>query len=227
MFVAATLSSLTDMGVVLAGGAGQAGALFGKGEFERAAQAVAAYEATIELGLQAQLMQAPPGGRRDAGDAGPVTVSAEAKSGGVFIEVRDQGPGVSDHLLDQLFEPFFRPEASRDRDSGGVGLGLAIVAQIVGRHGGTVMVGDAPSGGAEVGFRLPLADGTVADDIYRSAILEQVELGVAVRMADAGAIDDAIALTAKNAEANPDAPSARQAWVQLRLERTIDTAGVR
>ncbi len=45
----------------------------------------------------------------------------------VIIEVSDNGSGVPEHLLDQLFEPFFRPEASRDRDSGGVGLGLAIV----------------------------------------------------------------------------------------------------
>ena len=66
-----------------------------------------------------------------AGDAGPIIVAAEAESGGVFIEVRDQGPGVPDHLIDQLFEPFFRPEASRDRDSGGVGLGLAIVKTCV------------------------------------------------------------------------------------------------
>ncbi len=66
-----------------------------------------------------------------AGDAGPIVVSTEVKSGAVLIEVRDQGPGVPDHLLDQLFEPFFRPEASRGRDSGGVGLGLAIVKTCV------------------------------------------------------------------------------------------------
>ena len=62
-----------------------------------------------------------------AGDTGPITVSAEEKEGRVEIEVRDNGPGVPEDIIDQLFEPFFRPEASRDRDSGGVGLGLAIV----------------------------------------------------------------------------------------------------
>lgn len=62
-----------------------------------------------------------------AGDAGPIYVSAKGRKDAVAIEVRDFGPGVSEELLDQLFEPFFRPEFSRDRDLGGVGLGLAIV----------------------------------------------------------------------------------------------------
>jgi len=56
----------------------------------------------------------------------------------VEIEVLDSGPGVPADLLDQLFEPFFRPEASRDRDSGGVGLGLAIVKTCVETCNGTV-----------------------------------------------------------------------------------------
>ena len=51
-------------------------------------------------------------------------------------------------------------------------------------------------------------------------------IGVAVRMADQGGIDDAIALAALNADVYPDRPSSQRAWVQLRLERTIDTNGV-
>jgi two-component system sensor histidine kinase CpxA len=62
-----------------------------------------------------------------AGEAGPITVSAVEKNGQVAISVKDLGPGVSEEYLDRLFEPFFRPEPSRDRDSGGVGLGMAIV----------------------------------------------------------------------------------------------------
>ena len=73
-----------------------------------------------------------------AGDAGPITVSAEKKADGIALEVRDTGPGVPENLLDQLFEPFFRPEPSRDRDSGGVGLGLAIVKTCVETCDGTV-----------------------------------------------------------------------------------------
>ena len=73
-----------------------------------------------------------------AEDAGPINVTAEKRNGAVEIEVRDAGPGVPEGLLDQLFEPFFRPEASRDRDSGGVGLGLAIVKTCVETCKGTV-----------------------------------------------------------------------------------------
>ena len=50
--------------------------------------------------------------------------------------------------------------------------------------------------------------------------------GIATRMANAGAIDDAIALTLLNVEVYPDVPSAKQAWVVLMLERTIDAKGV-
>lgn len=73
-----------------------------------------------------------------AGDAGPIEVSTEKINGGVKLEIRDNGPGVPGDQLDQLFEPFFRPEASRDRDSGGVGLGLAIVKTCIESCKGTV-----------------------------------------------------------------------------------------
>jgi two-component system, OmpR family, sensor histidine kinase CpxA len=73
-----------------------------------------------------------------AGEAGPITVAAEAHDGHVAITVADCGPGVAEEYLDRLFEPFFRPEPSRDRDSGGVGLGLAIVKTCVESCGGTV-----------------------------------------------------------------------------------------
>lgn len=73
-----------------------------------------------------------------AAGAGPINVTAEKRNGRVEIEVRDSGSGVPEDLIDQLFEPFFRPEASRDRDSGGVGLGLAIVKTCVETCKGTV-----------------------------------------------------------------------------------------
>ena len=76
--------------------------------------------------------------RKYAGDAGPIVVAAEKKLGVAAIEVRDNGSGVPADLIDQLFEPFFRPEASRNRDSGGVGLGLAIVKTCVETCKGTV-----------------------------------------------------------------------------------------
>ena len=73
-----------------------------------------------------------------AGDAGPIQVSAKTKENKTEIEIRDSGPGVPDDLLEQLFEPFFRPQPSRDRCSGGVGLGLAIVKTCIETCKGTV-----------------------------------------------------------------------------------------
>jgi two-component system sensor histidine kinase CpxA len=73
-----------------------------------------------------------------AGEAGPIIVIAEKKEGQVMLTVRDSGPGVAEEYLDRLFDPFFRPEPSRDRDSGGVGLGMAIVKTCVSACQGSV-----------------------------------------------------------------------------------------
>ena len=89
-----------------------------------------------------------------AGDVGPIDVTAEKKIGVVEIEVRDNGSGVPADLLDQLFEPFFRPEASRDRDSGGVGLGLAIVKTCVETCKGTVSAANLKPNGFAVTITL-------------------------------------------------------------------------
>ena len=89
-----------------------------------------------------------------AADAGPINVSAEKRKEVVQIEVRDHGPGVPEHLLDQLFEPFYRPEPSRDRDSGGVGLGLAIVKTCVEACRGTVTASNVKPNGFAVTITL-------------------------------------------------------------------------
>ncbi|MFC1888387.1 sensor histidine kinase [Thermodesulfobacteriota bacterium] len=64
---------------------------------------------------------------RYAGESGPIDISTRRKGKNAAIEVRDSGPGVPEAELDRLFEPFYRPEASRGADTGGVGMGLAIV----------------------------------------------------------------------------------------------------
>ena len=56
----------------------------------------------------------------------------------LVIRVRDEGPGIPAEALDQVFEPFFRIEASRNRDTGGAGLGLSIARDIVQAHGGSI-----------------------------------------------------------------------------------------
>jgi two-component system sensor histidine kinase CpxA len=89
-----------------------------------------------------------------AADAGPIYVTARKRNGGVEIEVRDMGCGVPEDLLDQLFEPFFRPEASRDRDTGGVGLGLAIVKTCIETCKGTVTASNIKPRGFAVTIHL-------------------------------------------------------------------------
>lgn len=69
--------------------------------------------------------------RRYAGEAGPIEVSARLEGDRVRLTVADHGPGVAPDQLARLGEPFFRPDAARTREEGGVGLGLAIVRSCV------------------------------------------------------------------------------------------------
>ncbi|MFL5840133.1 MAG: sensor histidine kinase [Thermoleophilaceae bacterium] len=75
----------------------------------------------------------------------------------VRVEVRDHGPGLPPGDPELLFERFWRAEAGRARGKAGAGLGLAIVAEIVDTHGGSVEAGDADGGGARFVVRLPRA----------------------------------------------------------------------
>jgi len=94
-----------------------------------------------------------------AGTPVEVTVAREGKE--ARIAVRDHGPGLprlapgEDHAA--LFERFWRAEGGRTRGRGGAGLGLAIVAGVVERHGGRVQAANAPGGGALFTVRIPLA----------------------------------------------------------------------
>jgi two-component system sensor histidine kinase CpxA len=74
---------------------------------------------------------------------------------GIIIRVTDSGPGVPDEALDKLFRPFYRIDDARGRQTGGVGLGLAITERAVRLHGGTVRAANRPEGGLMVEIRLP------------------------------------------------------------------------
>jgi len=80
------------------------------------------------------------------------------RHGVVSIEVRDHGPGFPVEFLPRAFERFSRADPARDRDEGGAGLGLAIVASIAAAHGGRAVAGNHPGGGACVQIELPLGD---------------------------------------------------------------------
>jgi two-component system osmolarity sensor histidine kinase EnvZ len=68
----------------------------------------------------------------------------------------DEGPGIAKEFHETVFQPFKRLEPSRNSQTGGVGLGLTIVQDIVHTHGGEVELLDAPSGGLRVKISLPL-----------------------------------------------------------------------
>lgn len=73
---------------------------------------------------------------------------------GVEILVQDRGPGLPDAELQRVFEPFYRVERSRSRDTGGAGLGLAIVRQIAQSHGGDVGLSNRSEGGLQARLHL-------------------------------------------------------------------------
>jgi signal transduction histidine kinase len=73
-------------------------------------------------------------------------VFIQPSSEGVEIMVEDDGPGVPDGDRERVFEPFVRLEASRNRDTGGVGLGLSIARSIVRSHGGEITLSQADAG---------------------------------------------------------------------------------
>lgn len=78
---------------------------------------------------------------------GQVTVTAAGKDRHIYLAVTDTGNGIPQELRERIFEPFFRVDKSRSRALGGVGLGLALIREIVRVHDGSISVRDNPAGG--------------------------------------------------------------------------------
>ncbi len=95
---------------------------------------------------------------RYAGDAGPIHITAEAEQAFVRLTVADSGPGVPEQSLEEIFEPFYRLDPSRNRETGGLGLGLAIVRNCVEACHGAVRCRNREPSGLEVEIRLPKAE---------------------------------------------------------------------
>ena len=74
----------------------------------------------------------------------------------IRITVDDEGPGIPADQRQAILEPFNRLEASRNRATGGAGLGLAVVRSLVEAHGGTIEIAEVPSGGTRVSVELPV-----------------------------------------------------------------------
>ena len=89
---------------------------------------------------------------------GNARVSVTTADGQARVDVADDGPGVPEESLERVFEPFVRLETSRSRETGGVGLGLAIARSIARAHGGEVQLIRREAGGTLARLTLPLAN---------------------------------------------------------------------
>lgn len=96
--------------------------------------------------------------RYSAPETGPVELSMTAGPDGIVFRVRDRGPGIPPEMRAHLGEPFFRPDASRDRATGGTGLGLYLAFQVAAAHGGQLALVDCEGPGALFVATLPRAE---------------------------------------------------------------------
>ncbi len=91
---------------------------------------------------------------RYAGSSGPICISAMRSGGDVCLSVADNGPGLPESELENVFRPFYRPDFARQRETGGTGLGLAIVRDCIESCGGTVRCRNRDPHGLDVDIRL-------------------------------------------------------------------------
>ena len=99
--------------------------------------------------LDNALRHTPSGGR--------VTIAARAAGAHVEVSVTDTGEGIAPEHVPHVFERLYRADPSRDRRTGGAGLGLSVVKRLVEAHGGTATLESAPGRGTTVRFTLPIA----------------------------------------------------------------------
>jgi len=88
---------------------------------------------------------------------GRFRVTCHVEQQAAVIDLQDSEPAVAEDLLPRLFERFYRVDPSRNRATGGAGLGLAIAKSIVAAHGGAISARSSPLGGLWIRLSLPLA----------------------------------------------------------------------
>jgi len=98
---------------------------------------------------------------RYAGQNGPIEISARQVESMAVISIADEGPGVAPDELEEILKPFYRPETARQRETGGVGLGLAIVRSCMEACGGSVTCRNRVPRGFEVDLQLPVAQASM------------------------------------------------------------------
>ena len=82
-------------------------------------------------------------------------VTLENDQDGILIRIDDNGPGIPEEFLDDAFKPFQRLDASRNRETGGTGLGLTLARTIIRAHGGDIALSNRDEGGLSVEVKLP------------------------------------------------------------------------
>jgi len=95
---------------------------------------------------------------------GSVTLAASLLENEVEIRIQDTGPGIGAEDIQHVFDRFYRADKSRQRDSGGLGLGLAIAKSIVENHGGRIWAESPDDSGTTFVIRLPIANANDQDD---------------------------------------------------------------
>jgi signal transduction histidine kinase len=96
-------------------------------------------------------------------------VSLEVRDGAVHIVVDDDGPGIPVSEMETVFRPFRRLETSRNRETGGTGLGLTIARTVVRAHGGEVKLANRTAGGLRAEIVLPTAHASSHQDAVTPA----------------------------------------------------------
>ncbi len=119
-------------------------------------KAIKTFTANVDTGAMRQvLINLLTNAARFSTKGKPVVAAFGVVDKKTVIEVRDQGSGIPANLRDKVFERFYRADNSRNRETGGSGLGLSIVKAIVERHDGTITVNETPGGGATFRVELP------------------------------------------------------------------------
>jgi len=87
---------------------------------------------------------------------GGAEIGLAQDGGDAVITIADHGPGIPEAEREAVLRPFYRCEASRSRDTGGIGLGLSIASDTISAHGGSIALSETPGGGLTVEIRLPI-----------------------------------------------------------------------
>ncbi len=94
-------------------------------------------------------------GKNAVSNAGTENVSVLREDGMAVLRVEEEGPGIPEDSIHEMLETFTRGEASRNRETGGSGLGLTLARAVAEQHGGTLTLANRPEGGLRAEIRIP------------------------------------------------------------------------